>query len=306
MFWRTDNVTLQSSGTISIANIRGEFGGSIPDNINEYYRGGSLVPNTAINAAIPTSGVINLSDFYGASADNLKSGLTSFYELAEAGATNSLSDTSGNGRDLPHVGSGGASAVSGKVGNARQWNYQAVFAAAYSTSTIISTTNYTMSGWYKLTNTTDLGRIIYLGQSAPDGLTAEVTIISNTGLRFGKCSGSAFGNPETVTTTGLGAGNWNFFLAWTDSTTGRINLQVNNGTVASAVLGTFATFNNGAQTPRYCIGGTWASSGYLGIDSSHPTSGIAIDQIGTWNRTLNFSERAALWNGGAGRAYSQF
>jgi hypothetical protein len=35
--------------------------------LSDYYRGGSLVPNTGTNTAVPTSGQIKLADFYGAS-----------------------------------------------------------------------------------------------------------------------------------------------------------------------------------------------------------------------------------------------
>ena len=42
-----------------------EFGGTVPHALNEYYRGGGLVPNTPINTAIPTTGQIAVGDFYG-------------------------------------------------------------------------------------------------------------------------------------------------------------------------------------------------------------------------------------------------
>lgn len=48
--------------------IAGEFGGSVPHSLSEYYRGGGLVPNTPTNAAIPTSGTISMGNFYGSSA----------------------------------------------------------------------------------------------------------------------------------------------------------------------------------------------------------------------------------------------
>jgi len=51
---------------ISINSIVTEFGGSAPHAISEYYRGGPLVANAPVNAAIPTSGTISLSNFYGA------------------------------------------------------------------------------------------------------------------------------------------------------------------------------------------------------------------------------------------------
>jgi|TARA_B100000073_G_C23573201_1_gene509072 hypothetical protein len=66
-------MALASSGTLSLNDIQGEFGGSNPIGINEYYRGGSLVSNTSANSGIPTSGTIQIDDFYGGtalSADN--------------------------------------------------------------------------------------------------------------------------------------------------------------------------------------------------------------------------------------------
>ena len=61
-------MTLQLSGAISISDLVAEFGGSAPHSLSEYYRGGSLVPNTGTNSGVPTSGAISLTDFYGASA----------------------------------------------------------------------------------------------------------------------------------------------------------------------------------------------------------------------------------------------
>ena len=54
-------MTLPASGQLSISQIRGEFGGSAPDSISEYY---------GVAAGVPTSGAISISDFYGTSALN--------------------------------------------------------------------------------------------------------------------------------------------------------------------------------------------------------------------------------------------
>lgn len=59
-------MTLQASGAIAMSQLRGEFGGSAPDAISEYYRGGARVPDIQVNALVPTSGAIKLRDFYGA------------------------------------------------------------------------------------------------------------------------------------------------------------------------------------------------------------------------------------------------
>jgi len=58
-------MALQSSGTITLAQIQAEFGGSNPISLSEYYRNGSYV--TSNNTSVPTSGDISVSNFYGAS-----------------------------------------------------------------------------------------------------------------------------------------------------------------------------------------------------------------------------------------------
>lgn len=83
---------LPASGSIALSQIATEFGGSAPHTLTEYYRGGSLVPNTAHNAAIPTSGAIKLTDFYGGNAfvpqTVTRTSGTGATETAPAGATN--------------------------------------------------------------------------------------------------------------------------------------------------------------------------------------------------------------------------
>lgn len=50
-------MTLPASGPLSIADIAGEFGGSLPHYLSEYYGAAN---------SIPTSGPLDISDFYGA------------------------------------------------------------------------------------------------------------------------------------------------------------------------------------------------------------------------------------------------
>jgi len=70
-------MSLPSSGTLSIAEIVAEFGGSAPHSLSEYYRGGGLVPNTGMNSAVPTSGAISVSNFYGATNTIITSAVAS-------------------------------------------------------------------------------------------------------------------------------------------------------------------------------------------------------------------------------------
>jgi hypothetical protein len=57
-------MSIQASGPIKLQDIEDEFGGSVPTSLTEYYRNGSYV--TSNNSSVPTSGLIKLTDFYGA------------------------------------------------------------------------------------------------------------------------------------------------------------------------------------------------------------------------------------------------
>lgn len=61
-------MAVQSSGAISLQDIINEFGGETNPVIQDYYRGGSYVPDSGTNSGIPTTGAIEFSDFYSASA----------------------------------------------------------------------------------------------------------------------------------------------------------------------------------------------------------------------------------------------
>ena len=59
-------MALQTSGSISLYDIRDEFEQSNPVPLQDYYRGGGIVPDISANSSIPTSGSISVQDFYGA------------------------------------------------------------------------------------------------------------------------------------------------------------------------------------------------------------------------------------------------
>ena len=63
-------MTLPTSGPISLSDIQGEFGGSNPISLSEYYAGGAYVPagTTGTYGAVPSSGAISVQNFYGTSA----------------------------------------------------------------------------------------------------------------------------------------------------------------------------------------------------------------------------------------------
>ena len=98
-------MTLQSSGAISLSNIAGEFGGSTPHSLSEYYRGGGLVQSHSGTSGIPSPGTISFSQFYGKTAtapiDNNISFTVQFFTTGSGkmvfnnyGANGSMSDGS--------------------------------------------------------------------------------------------------------------------------------------------------------------------------------------------------------------------
>ena len=60
-------MALPASGPLAFTAIQTEFGGTEPIGLNEYYRGGGLVPVSPATVNIPSSGTIAANNFYGAS-----------------------------------------------------------------------------------------------------------------------------------------------------------------------------------------------------------------------------------------------
>lgn len=59
-------MAVPSSGAVSLADIRSEFGQSGSISMSQLYRGGSVVPNNYTNtSSVPTSGAIDMADFRG-------------------------------------------------------------------------------------------------------------------------------------------------------------------------------------------------------------------------------------------------
>lgn len=88
-------MTLPSSGQLSINDIVGEFGGSAPHSLNEYYRGGTFVPNSSLTQSIPTTGTISIEDFYGTTNYSTLSilGSANWLQSATLGTSSSQSVT---------------------------------------------------------------------------------------------------------------------------------------------------------------------------------------------------------------------
>jgi hypothetical protein len=70
-------MALPASGAISLSAIQTEFGGSNPISLSEYYQGGGIIGDGVYPNTIPTSGVIQLDDFYNATNQYAYAGVSS-------------------------------------------------------------------------------------------------------------------------------------------------------------------------------------------------------------------------------------
>lgn len=66
---------LPASPPITSEMIRQQYGGGLPFRLQDYYRGGSRVPNTGANSNIPTGGAISFLSFLGQGAGGGGGGL---------------------------------------------------------------------------------------------------------------------------------------------------------------------------------------------------------------------------------------
>jgi hypothetical protein len=100
-----------------------------------------------------------------------------------------------------------------------------------------------------------------------------------------------FGNTTNNPNASAGTptiGQWAFLVAWQDATAGTLNLQVNDGTVASAV-----NTLNAATAFAFQIGAR---------DGANTWDGL-IGPCYFFRRVLSAGERTYLYNGGSGRTY---
>lgn len=110
-------------------------------------------------------------------------------------------------------------------------------------------------------------------------------IVSTNGTSTFTATANSFGSPTQ--------GTWYWVYAYYDSAAQTIGISVNNGAidttaVANVIFATTAGFTIGANL----------SSGAI----ANPLDG-SIDEVSIWRRTLNYSERAFIYNGGTGRTY---
>ena len=118
-------MAVKSSGSLSlITDIVGEFGGTAPHSLKEYYSGGANVPSS--NTGVASSGALSMKSFYGS-----LSGVYMTYEIIGAGGGggsgygSTTSGQAGGSSTLTYTPAGGSSVTvtsAGGAGGAADYN----------------------------------------------------------------------------------------------------------------------------------------------------------------------------------------
>ena len=171
-------MTLPNPGvSLSMSQIQTEFGGTNPANLSEYYAGGAYVPagTTGTNGAIPSSGIISLSDFYGAPASYVYSfSVTVGGNTASGGGVVTVESGYRTDGDTYGSISGNYTTVDGTITSIYSFT---------TTGPMINTEQFVIYGLSGVTN----GSTIYLGGAINQTFTWPPDI---TGVGFEKWVGS--------------------------------------------------------------------------------------------------------------------
>jgi len=223
---------------------------------------------------------------------SLLTSIVSYWKLDEASGnaldahgSNTLTETSGT-----------IAAATGIISGARDFELgdTEYFNIADNADLSTGDIDFTITVWVNLES-----RLSYMGivtKWSTDG-NREYALAYNTSQGFyffvttngfsatsAQVQATTFGNPS--------AGVWCFVVVWHDATANTLNICVNDGTVDSVshsggVANSAGPFQIGAQG-----GGSYFDG--------------MIDEVGLWKRVLTSAEITALYNGGAGLAYSSF
>lgn len=239
---------------------------------------GERLPSAKFNEAMR---ILN-GYFQGLTAD-----LVAYWPLSEASGTRA--DVVGNNNLTDNATVTGAV---GKLGNASQFTAanSEYLSIADNSDLSMGDIDFTIAGWIYLdTLGADRG-VISKWATAPNS-EYLVQVLASNQLRFQVSNNGTAATGITNTSVTLAATTWYFFVAWHDSVANTVNLQVNNGTIASTAH-TTGVFN-GASELR--IGSVQSAGQYWNG---------RIDDTGLWKgRVLTAAQRTNLYNGGAGLAY---
>lgn len=213
--------------------------------------------------------------------------LISYWKLDEASGTRN--DSQGTN----HLTASGAPlGVSGKISNGAQFvaaSSQELTLASNASLQVSS--DFTFSVWVKLAAQPVPNAVIIGKSGSVTGGEYALFITAGSGFIF-FIRDIAVASDYAATGSAIANGVWSHVVAWFDSATGQVYIRLNDASTTQSTTAGVISFGSNA----FFIGG-YSVIGY---------SDSIIDEVGFWKRKLTATEITALYNGGAGLAYSSF
>lgn len=239
-------------------------------------------------------------------SNGLLNNLVAYWALDEAAGANDALDAHSNGLTMTQVSSPGS--ASGVVyASARTFDGSAdYFTRPYEAATNVGSGDFTLAAWFYLSNATGNRSIVDHRGNVPGagayGFRGYLLAPQNTSnaIRFFVDYEVEGGYPVLVDSAGVTSSAWHLAIAWRASNT--IYISIDNATAVSA-----------ACTGNFDCGGPFV----VGYKSTTFTTSITyldgrVGPLALWKSAtgaggaLTAAQRTALYNGGAGLAYTQF
>lgn len=223
---------------------------------------------------------------------SLLASLVSYWPLDEASGTRADAHASNHLTDNNTVGS-----AAGRVGLAADFEAANMewLHVPDNASLSVGDIDFTACGRFQLESLTALRPVI--GQYNAGGANQRSWVVQCS-HNTGKAEAIVSSNGTDATTLShpdaLTLGAWYFVAFWHDAIANTINVQLNNGAVASQAYA--SGVHNG--TGPFAVGGRYFASGI-----AEYFDGL-IDGCAVWKRAQTAAERSWLYNGGSGRAYA--
>lgn len=228
---------------------------------------------------------------------SLLTNLISYWKLDEASGTRV--DSHGS-NDLTMTGSIGS--ATGIINSGASFPNDAQQRLTHATNSDLETgdIDFSFSGWVNFTSHNDYNFIVSKSAYADNDIEYGLYYDPNDNRIefFVNPTGSSTSTQVKADNFGtFGNGSWHHIICWHDSVNDLIGICVDDGTPNTAAhsTGVFvgtAPFGVGLQH----VTATSYANGFNGV----------IDEIAFWKRVLTSGERTALYNSGAGLAYSSF
>jgi hypothetical protein len=214
-------------------------------------------------------------------------GLISYWKLnevsgsrADSHGTNALTDNNT------------VASAAGKIGNCAVFNAASNESLSVADNASFNVNAFTFAGWFQLVNW-EAGFEAILSKWTNDSNAEFGLFPDGTGLAFWVWQTQTVIREVSLAAT-LANNTWFFVVVWYDPATTSINIQLNNGTPATATTSGFTTRYQ-ASTATFMLGDV-AGSDLANLNGR-------LDEWGFWNRVLTSTERTELYNGGAGVTY---